>query len=81
MGRDTVVTVLRHPSLWATGVVQLFALSPRGWWRRFPPLPRPDRQYYRWRLQTQYGDADHEPVAADVVAYLKWCKSERRALR
>jgi hypothetical protein len=62
-------------------MVQLFALSPQGWWRRFPPVPRPDRQYYRWRLQTQYGDADHEPVAADVVAYLKWCKSERRALR
>jgi hypothetical protein len=73
--------VLRHPSLWAVGIAQLFALAPTGWWRRWPPVPRPDAQYYRWRLQTQYGDPDHEPAASDVIAYLKWCKEERRALR
>jgi hypothetical protein len=73
--------VLRHPSLWRTGVRQLFALAPRGWWRQWPPLPLPDREYYRWRLQTQYGDPDHEPAPSDLVAYLKWCKREHRSLR
>ena len=76
-----IAAVLRHPSLWATGIRQLFALSPDGWWKRWPPVPKPDREYYRWRLQTQYGDPDHVPIGSDVVAYLKWCKGERRALR
>jgi hypothetical protein len=75
------LAVLRHPGLWVIGVTQLVVLSPPGWWRRFPPVPRPDPAYFRWRLQTQYGDPDHVPVPADVVAYLKWCKGERRALR
>ena len=67
--------VLRRPTLWAVGVVQLFRLAPSGWWRRWPPLPRPDPDYLRFRLQTQYGDPDREPEPADVVTYLHWCRS------
>jgi hypothetical protein len=66
--------VLRHPSLWATGVVQLVRLAPRGWWRRRPFLPLPDPHYLRFRLQTAYGDPDREPEPEDLVTYLHWCR-------
>ncbi len=79
--KGVALALLRRPTLWAIAVTQLFVVSPAGWWRRWPPLPWPDREYFRWRLQTQYGDPDHDPVPADVVAYLHWCKEERRALR
>jgi hypothetical protein len=66
--------VLVRPSLWGIALVQLFRLAPTGWWRRSPFLPLPDRDYLRFRLQTQYGDPDHAPEAADLVTYLRWCR-------
>lgn len=73
--------VARHPSLWATALVQAARLAPRRWWRYWPPLPVPDRDYLRFRLQTQYGDAEHDPEPDDVVAYLEWCRSYGKAAR
>jgi hypothetical protein len=46
-----------------------------------PWLPVPDAAYQRFRATTQYGDADHPPERSDLVAYLSWCRSWRRALR
>ena len=67
-----------RPWLWATAVAQLLRLAPTGWWRRWPPLPRPDPSYLRFRLQTAYGDAERDPAPADVVAYLTWCRRRPR---
>ncbi|MEY2457389.1 MAG: hypothetical protein QOK06_2483, partial [Acidimicrobiaceae bacterium] len=39
-----------------------------------PFLPLPDREYLRFRLQTQYGDPDRVPEPADLVTYLHWCR-------
>ncbi len=69
-----------HPGLWGTALNQVVRLARRGWWRRWPPVPRPDSAYLRFRLQTQYGDADHSPEPGDLVDYLKWCRAERRHL-
>ena len=44
----------------------------RGWWRRPPFLPVPDRAYVRWRMYTAYGDADAVPPAEDLVRYARW---------
>ncbi|CAN5679659.1 hypothetical protein BH24ACT2_BH24ACT2_12480 [soil metagenome] len=63
-----------RPDLWSTAVRQALRLAPSGWWRRWPPLPRPDPTYLRFRMETAYGDADHAPEPADVVAYLEWCR-------
>jgi hypothetical protein len=71
-----VVAVLRHPSLWWTGVRQARRLAAPGWWRRSPFLPLPDREYLRFRLVTQYGDPDHEPEPEDLLTYLRWCRAE-----
>ena len=68
------LTVLRHPAIWLTALVQLGRLAPRGWWKRPPFLPLPDPDYLRFRLQTQYGDPEREPEPADIVSYLKWCR-------
>jgi hypothetical protein len=70
--------VARHPSLWWTALVQARRLTPRAWWRHRPFLPVPDAAYLRFRMQTMYGDADHVPEPADVVTYLRWCRSFSR---
>lgn len=68
------LAVVKHPPIWATAIVQLLRLAPRHWWRRSPHLPLPDAEYLRFRLQTQYGDAERDPEPNDVVSYLKWCR-------
>jgi hypothetical protein len=75
------LAVARHPSLWATGVVQLLRLAAPGWWHRWPPLPTPDAAYLRFRLQTQYGDPEREPEPSDLLTYLHWCKGYGRVAR
>ncbi|MGI9120920.1 MAG: hypothetical protein ACR2G7_12510 [Acidimicrobiales bacterium] len=76
-----VVAVAARPGLWSTAAGQLVRLAPTGWWRRWPPLPRPDAAYLRFRLQTAYGDAVAAPEPADVVTYLEWCRDWRRSHR
>jgi hypothetical protein len=44
----------------------------RRWYRRFPFLPLPARDYVRWRMYTAYGDEDAVPPAADVERYARW---------
>jgi hypothetical protein len=78
--RATFAVVVR-PWLWATAAVQLARMAPRGWWRRWPPIPAPDPEYVRFRLVTFYGDPDRAPDGVDVVRWLTWCRSERHALR
>jgi len=75
-----VAAVAVHPELWATAVGQVFRLSPTGWWRRAPFVPRPDPAYVRFRITTQHGgdpaaDVDAAPDPHDVVEYLAWCRS------
>lgn len=69
------LAVLRRPRLWPTAVVQVLRLAGRGWWRRPPFLPVPDRGYLRFRLETMYGDPHHPPEPGDVVTYLRWCRT------
>jgi hypothetical protein len=66
--------VALRPRLWPVAAAQTWRLARPGWWRRWPPVPRPDPDYLRFRLQTAYGDGGAEPPAADVVAYLDWCR-------
>jgi len=80
MGRAAVAAVALRPQLWSTAVVQLLRLAPTGWWRHRPFLPLPDADYLRFRLQTQYGDPDHEPEPDDVVRWLEWSKRFAKAV-
>ncbi len=58
--------LLAHPQLWLTAARQSGVLTTPAW-RRF-------------RMETQYGDVDHDPDARDVVAWLAWCRAWRRAV-
>lgn len=69
------LAVLRHPSLWMTGLRQALVLARPGWWRHAPFLPLPDPAYLRFRLETAYGGhGDRPPEPGDVVTYLRWCR-------
>ena len=74
----SIAAVAAHPSLWATAMKQAVRLAEPGWWRRPPFLPTPDRDYMRFRLETQYGDATHVAEGDDLVAYLRWCRAVSR---
>ena len=73
--------VAARPGLWGTAAVQVIRLAPRGWWRRWPPIPTPDPDYLRFRLVTAYGDPARAPAPEDVVTYLEWCRRWRGVLR
>jgi hypothetical protein len=67
---------LRDP---ATGVALLrvaWRFRRRHWWRRFPYLPLPARDYVRWRMHTAYGDHHAVPPADDLVRYARWAVHE-----
>jgi hypothetical protein len=72
-----VAAVARRPDLWMTALRQLVILAPTGWWRRWPPLPTPDRDYLQFRLQTAYGIGARAVPPSDVVGYLEWCRRLR----
>ena len=68
------LAVAVRPRLWGVAVTQVLRLAAPGWWRRWPPLPLPDRDYLRFRMQTAYGNPDAPLERGDVVAYLEWCR-------
>lgn len=76
-----VGAVLVRPRLWGTALRQAGRLAPPGWWKRAPFLPVPDPDYLAFRMETQYGSAAHAPEAADLVAYLEWCRAMERERR
>jgi hypothetical protein len=49
-----------------------WAFRRRGWWKRLPFLPLPDREYLRWRMYTAYADESAVPPAEDVVRFARW---------
>lgn len=64
----------RRPALWPTAARQVRRLARRGWWRRPPFLPLPDRGWVRFRALTQYGAARQAPMGDDVVGWLVWVR-------
>lgn len=49
-----------------------WAFRRRGWWRRAPFLPIPDRTYLRWRMYTAYADEEAVPPVDDVIRFARW---------
>jgi hypothetical protein len=67
----------RQPPLAAALLRVAWRFRARGWYRRFPFLPLPAREYLRWRMYTAYGDANAVPPAEDVAKYARWAARER----
>ncbi|HEY2813324.1 MAG TPA: hypothetical protein VGJ03_07670 [Acidimicrobiales bacterium] len=74
-----IVAVVGRPRLWVTALRQTKRLARPRWWARRPFVPVPDRDYLRFRLETQYGDPDHRPEPSDIVIYLEWCRRQHAA--
>ena len=77
----TIAAVARRPRLWSTATGQARRLAPRRWWSTPPFLPLPDRAWLRFRLETQYGDAAHPPVASDIITWLEWARTNQGSRR
>jgi hypothetical protein len=70
-----VLALVVRPRLWLTAARELVRFAPRGWWRRWPPLPRPDPDYAAFRVHTALGsDPSAHLETAEVVAFLDWCR-------
>lgn len=69
-----VSAVARRPRLWPSAARAWLDHVPSGWYRRRPFLPVPDRDWMRFRLQTQYGDPERRPEPDDVVTWLEWLR-------
>ena len=73
------LAVIVRPWLWAAAVAELFRLAAPRWWRRWPPLPLPDGELWRFRMETAYGGSgDHVPSPHDAVRFVGWCAAMRR---
>jgi hypothetical protein len=72
LGTSLVWRGLRDPRTAAALVRVGWRFRERGWYRRFPFLPLPARDYLRWRMYTAYGDSSVVPPADDVVRYARW---------
>lgn len=72
-----LATVVRRPRRVVDLVSAAWAFRARGWYRRFPFLPLPPRDYLRWRMETAYGDPDAFPPADDLARYLRWARKMR----
>jgi hypothetical protein len=70
-------TVLAHPSLWAPSLAAAVRFAPTGWWHRRPFLPVPDERYWRFRMETAYGDETASVDADDLADVLRWAHRAR----
>ena len=68
---------LRHPTLAADLLRVAWRFRSRTWYRRFPFLPLPARDYVRWRMHTAYGDHDAVPPVEDIERYARWVAGRR----
>jgi hypothetical protein len=73
--------VAARPRLWWVAVGQALRLAEPGWWRRWPPVPRPAPGYLAFRLECATGCARRGAEPAEVVSYLEWCKKHAAWLR
>ena len=69
---------LRNPTLAADLLRVAWRFRSRTWYRRFPFLPLPARDYVRWRMHTAYGDDDAIPSPEDVERYARWAVGGER---
>lgn len=69
--------IARRPHLWSTAAASLVLHARNRWWRRWPFLPVPGRDWARFRLECATAEPDGALGAADVLAWLEWCKGMR----
>jgi len=74
---ELLFRTLRRPSLAIDLLRVAWRFRARGWYRRFPFLPLPARDYVRWRMHTAFGDHDAVPTATEIERYARWVGSKQ----
>ena len=69
---------LVHPTIARDLLRVAWRFRSRRWYKRFPFLPLPARDYVRWRMVTAYGDGATIPPAEDVIRYARWVSEQPR---
>ena len=55
-----------------------WAFRHRAWYRRFPFIPLPPKNYIEWRIETAYGENGFKNIRwNDIVAYARWHRMMR----
>lgn len=52
-------------------------LRRRWWWRQWPYLPLPDRQYWDFRMKTAFGEEIASLDPREVVVAARWSLRQR----
>ncbi len=79
--RELASVVARRPTLWWPALRVATRFAPRGWWRRPPFLPVPDERYWRFRMETAFGDGDAVVSEEDLDAALRWARRSSQPRR
>ncbi len=66
------IRALVNPAVALDLLALAWAFRRRDWWRHFPCLPLPDRDYLAWRLHTAYGEERSIPPVVDVLRFARW---------
>jgi len=69
--------IVRRPSLWWPATCAVTRFAPKSWWRRAPFLPAPDPRYWRFRMETAYGDTGASPSDDDMCVAIRWSMRAR----
>lgn len=73
-----LAATLTRPTTWPGALVSARRIARRGWWRRPPLLPAPDRRWWAVRMEVAYGRPDATPDPDEVRDVLRWTWRMRR---
>ena len=82
LARGTVKSVVRRPWKIPRLVRAAFVMAPTGWWKRKPFLPLPDKDYWRFRLETSAGgEGDVPPSPDELLEVVDWAHRMKQQQR
>ncbi|MBG02341.1 MAG: hypothetical protein CL470_08735 [Acidimicrobiaceae bacterium] len=77
-----IMKIAVRPHLWVVAVTQLWHLRKKNWYKSFPFMPIPSKEYLQFRLLTAYGNEDPgEYIEKDLITYLKWSRGWKTSAR
>jgi hypothetical protein len=79
--RASLTAIRTEPSAATAITVGAVRFAPKGWWRRPPFLPVPDERYWRFRMETAYGEERARVSPHDVAEAARWSARMRSARR
>lgn len=81
MIRTVLSLALRKPWRIPALLGLAWAYRARGWYRRFPFLPLPPKDYVEWRNDTAYGDPGAVPPLDEFDRFVTWSSRMRAWMR